>query len=468
LSQSTSNDEMPQPQSLQSLDESHQDSTDSKQQQHRPLLRASKAPPRSTRHLRKESVEQTLFDLTKAMTALHKRGKSSSGKPPVSPKNSVAGTAQEFAQNAVHISEQQGDLNGGSGGAPGSSSDANNAASSSTNHRWGLIKGMIRGEELAVLREENRNESTDSLVEQGESKGQDEKGGDDAVTGGMSSEDGSGDPNNINDSEHSGSNNPKRRKHRLGMDDKLKEDWQEWSEFFRPHKGRLYAYIKNVTLYLLIPLIGVAAILFYLAGNVPTGTNDSEERVDDDEEIEEKGASASYILLFTARLIITLSLALAIQFLVIDVVALQTRFFLRTVGPVITLLIVQSKGWPHIVFWWVILNFSMNYGDHAFAHHWAFYQDFVDLFNSTNPSGAITYSDWYRRCLVIGISVSIVVTIKRFLLGLYLGRKQFSHYGELLGKVLNKMLLVSEVARLAKFIEKTAKTENTPVVMPSE
>ena len=326
---------------------------------------------------------------------------------------------------------------------------------------------MIRGEELAVLREENRNESTDSLVEQGESKGQDEKG-DDAVTGNMSSEeDGSGDPNNINDSEHSGPNNPKRRKHRR-MDDKLKEDWQEWSEFFRPHKGRLYAYIKNVTLYLLIPLIGVAAILFYLADNVPTGKNDGENPVDDDTVVEEKGASASYILLFTARLTITLSLALAIQFLVIDVVALQTRFFLRTVGPVITLLIVQSKGWPHIVFWWVIANFSMNYGDGAFAHHWAFYQNFVDLFNSTNPSGAITYSDWYRRCLVVGISVSIVVTIKRFLIGLYLGRKQFSHYGELLGKVLNKMLLVSEVARLAKFIEKTAKTEDKPAAMPSE
>jgi len=228
-------------------------------------------------------------------------------------------------------------------------------------------------------------------------------------------------------------------------------------------------------LYLLVPLIGVAAILFYLAGNVPTGKIDQSlsangiEVATDGEIIGGKGASASYLLLFSARQIVTLSMALAMQCVIIDVVALQTRFFLRTVGPVITLMIVQSKGWPHIIFWWSIWNFALNYGKGAFAHHWAFYQDWIDLFNATNPSGSITTNVWYRKCLVIGVSVSLVVTVKRFLVGLHLGRKQFSHFGEQLAKVMNKMFLLSEVAALAKYMEKTkGSEEKKPMSIPAE
>jgi len=440
------------------------------QQVIRPLIAKRQ---KSRGHSRKESVEQTLFDLTVAMTAVHKRGKSKvqfSHSMPSSPSsntnNAAAASAEEFAQNVVLLSdtEQQQQQQPGGGGDAESVASASGASRS----RWGLIK-----ENLPVLKE-NNNDSGDDDDDNDEANGGD-------FEMGLTSSDGSSDNDSSPDAELGNGdhlrNNRNHRKSQLNKSttDQFKEDWQKWSEFFRPHKGRLFSYCKNVTLYLLVPLIGVAAILFYLAGNVPTGKIDQSlsangiQVATDGEIIDEKGASASYSLLFSARQIVTLSMALAMQCVIIDVVALQTRFFLRTVGPVITLMIVQSKGWPHIVFWWSIWNFAMNYGKGAFAHHWAFYQDWIDLFNAANPSGSIPTNEWYKRCLVIGVSVSLVVTVKRFLVGLHLGRKQFSHFGEQLAKVMNKMFLLSEVAALGKYLEKTKGSEDKkPMSIPAE
>jgi hypothetical protein len=62
------------------------------------------------------------------------------------------------------------------------------------------------------------------------------------------------------------------------------------------------------------------------------------------------------------------------------------------------------------------------------------------------------------RVLIIGIAVSLAVALKRFAVGLYLGRQTFGHYGEQLEKlaeVMNNMLLIGEVAQLAKKIDKS-------------
>lgn len=352
----------------------------------RPLIRRN-----VNKHSRQESVEQTLFDLTVAMSALHKRG-GKGGKGQTSSHHANT-TAEEFAQNAVRLSDQQNNNNnehsGSDAAANGSVSGSGAPASGGGSgrppgsSRWGLIR-----ENLPALREENRNESGESLNEHGQNGFEEDEGPkSDVETGDTSGSSRYSQNNDDGVYNNSGSKNNNNNRYGGGRksllaetNDKFKDDWQKWSEFFRPHRGRLYAYGKNVTLYLLVPLISIAAILFYFAGNVPTGKNG------DGGGAAEQGASASYILFFCARQIITLSMALAMQCVIIDIIALQTRFFLRTVGPVITLLIVQSKGWPHIVFWWTIFNYAMNFGDGGFAHHWLFYQDLIDLFNSTNPS----------------------------------------------------------------------------------
>ena len=127
-----------------------------------------------------------------------------------------------------------------------------------------------------------------------------------------------------------------------------------------------------------------------------------------------------------------------------------------------------------------------------FARHWLFWQEAVGLFNSENPSGHVVDSPMNTRILVTAISVSAVVAIKRFAVGLWFGRQTFHNFGNDLARVMNQILLVSsfepasmcpclgshrllflpqvsEVAGLAKYIEKTAGDENKSFMgIPSE
>ena len=125
----------------------------------------------------------------------------------------------------------------------------------------------------------------------------------------------------------------------------------------------------------------------------------------------------------------------------------------------------------------------MNYGNNPFAHHWLYWQNAIELFNAKNYSGTVVNSPINATILKIAVSISAVVAVKRFVVGLYLGRQTFStyhlpvatydriitrflhlhnafaslfaeHYGHELAKTMNKMVLVSEVAALAKEIEK--------------
>lgn len=64
--------------------------------------------------------------------------------------------------------------------------------------------------------------------------------------------------------------------------------------------------------------------------------------------------------------------------------------------------------------------------------------------------------------------MSAAVAIKRFLIGLYLGRQTFAHYGEKLAKVMSDMLLISEVSELAKDIERRRVEQGTAIPLLSE
>lgn len=202
--------------------------------------------------------------------------------------------------------------------------------------------------------------------------------------------------------------------------DKLKDDLDVWRTFFRPRREHIVAYMKRMFLYLIVPFIGVAAILFYFADNIPTGKS-----ADGSPGLQ---ASASWWLLFVVRQVVTFSLALFLQVVIIDFLCIGTKGMLRLLGPLLTLLIVQSKGWPFVVFCWSILDFGMLYGSNAFVQHWGYFQEVVGLFNNENPSGGIVASDWNKRVLLIGVTVSIFVALKRFVVGLVLGRQTFRKY----------------------------------------
>jgi hypothetical protein len=104
-------------------------------------------------------------------------------------------------------------------------------------------------------------------------------------------------------------------------------------------------------------------------------------------------------------------------------------------------------------------------------------------FNATNPAGSIVESETYLRFLAIGLGVSFMVAMKRFWVGLFLGRQTFckcilfprrqstalmhilmltldfgvmitAQYANDLTRVMKKNLLIGQVAALARDMEK--------------
>lgn len=203
-----------------------------------------------------------------------------------------------------------------------------------------------------------------------------------------------------------------------GATDTLKDDWEIWRSFFNPRKEHIAAYTKTVFVFLGVPLIAVAIILFYGFENPPTGISSDGSPGN--------RASASWWLLFGFRQTLTLSLAFLLQMLFVDFLSIGTRVMLKLVGPILTLLIVQSKGWPFVCFCWSLLDFGLLFGNRPVARHWLHWQTYVGLFNSKNPSGQVVDSFYNTRVLTIVACVSVVVAIKRFVVGLYLSRNTFS------------------------------------------
>ena len=222
--------------------------------------------------------------------------------------------------------------------------------------------------------------------------------------------------------------------------DKIRKEYErklfrEFQDFFDPHKGSVRFFVKLLICYAIIPIIGIAAILFYLAGNPPVGVLanggvpvNGTLFNEDGEEVASDRYSASWMLLFLLRQILTGSLAKLTEFIVIDFLSIRSKGTVQLFGPWPTLFILQSKGLPFILTTWSIFNFCILYGPAPFFSHWLFFQEYIELFNRSNPSGNIIKSEWNRRILSIGVSVGLVVAIKRFWLGLYLGKQIFCKF----------------------------------------
>jgi hypothetical protein len=222
------------------------------------------------------------------------------------------------------------------------------------------------------------------------------------------------------------------------------------------------AYAKHMFFYLIFPATSIAAVLFDIFSNprMKVGYN-----LDND-----SYPSVSWFILFLCvRQAITFSLARANEMLMIDLVALKTRLMIRVVGPLITLVVVQSKGWQFMLTWWAIYDLCMLSGDGKFANHWMSYQDVVELFNDTNPSGNIPNSYWNFRILYVALILGLIVALKTFFMILvadsivsmkrqllslqpqrhphHLFRVVFAAiYGSKLAAVIHKMIVISQVA----------------------
>lgn len=108
---------------------------------------------------------------------------------------------------------------------------------------------------------------------------------------------------------------------------------------------------------------------------------------------------------------------------------------------------------PYIIFFWSVLNFIFLYGKLPFHKHWLWWQQQIDLFNSNNVAGTVSENPTYLQFLLACIFIGGVVSLKRLLLALYLGRREVTRFGNELETLMAKMILISEVANLARDIE---------------
>lgn len=209
----------------------------------------------------------------------------------------------------------------------------------------------------------------------------------------------------------------------------VQQDWALFQQFLTPRKTTIFAYLKFVGCLIMLPSLTIAALLFYLKeqpdqqdklkGGSTAVANDNDD---------ETPFVSWWFLFIGVRQIVTLTLALITQALLIDYVALGSRFSLKYMGPAVTLLAVQARGWPCVLTFWAIYDLVLLSGDRALAHHWLYFQDYINLFNENNHSGNIVQSAWNFRILVTAAVVGVVVAIKRVILGLFLARKTLCKY----------------------------------------
>ena len=111
--------------------------------------------------------------------------------------------------------------------------------------------------------------------------------------------------------------------------------------FLQPRRRSIWIFTKAM-LWLILPSLGAAFILFYLANNPPTGVADREagDLVNTDgDPISSRKASASWWLLFIGvRQVITFSIARFMEAFVVDFLCLEHRWSLPCFGPTVTLL----------------------------------------------------------------------------------------------------------------------------------
>lgn len=101
--------------------------------------------------------------------------------------------------------------------------------------------------------------------------------------------------------------------------------------------------------------------------------------------IDPKQTSHSWWLLFAARQLITFALAVISEFIVIDIFCLHLRLINFFRSPLLTLLLIQSRGWPFLLTTWAMYDLIMLQGESPFVAHWMYYQHLLDVFNASNP-----------------------------------------------------------------------------------
>lgn len=198
-----------------------------------------------------------------------------------------------------------------------------------------------------------------------------------------------------------------------GTGGRIKREALNMNEFFEPRKATIFSYCKWMMLIFILPLTLIAIILFYAAGNPMLRDTD---------------ASVSWLMLFLVRNLITMSLAKALEIYIIYYLGLRKRLLSRVFGPVTALVVVQSRGYPCVLFFYGLISMFLLSGYSDFVKWWLFYQNAIHLCNANNPAGKISVSRIYVGVIGCCMLFGAAVTLKRHWLGLKLGQRAYRKY----------------------------------------
>jgi hypothetical protein len=180
--------------------------------------------------------------------------------------------------------------------------------------------------------------------------------------------------------------------------------------------------------------------------------------------------TVSWWLNFVARQCFTLDLARVLQYLVIGKIVLSLRVAVQFLGPLFTLFVIQSRGWPFIlathgtenrfqrcvhvcVFQQFLLTFCIfilglnQWGliDLCFVtniqHHWLFYSD---------ADSQILDQIAYSRVLWSIFLAGVMEYAKRTAVAMYFSKRTFAEFKPRLEHILKDITLLAEVSELAQ------------------
>jgi len=327
-----------------------------------PSTRAKKELPlfEKKAHKKTKSTAEDLWALTNDLTKLHEKAKSNGLR---SSSGTLSGSgsgddssANDLVRNAVNLMRRYKSDHNVDGSSQTSSTMTGTSEARpkepeiSAADRWKKLKvhvttahGAVKAFETAANDAKTPQEPDAENIDDDESKGS---------------------PKN----DHEGSMFSSLRKSRGAR--AVKAGYKDFEDWVRFKKIGIFSYVKLVLLGLMIPGAGIAAILFYLAGNPPCNDVQCSRTKDSVVGFIEQASVSWWLLFICCRQAVTFTMARCTQAIVIDFMALRSKAMVKVCGPFATLFIVQSKGWPFTVCFWGIYDLILLYGENEFAKHW--------------------------------------------------------------------------------------------------
>lgn len=187
--------------------------------------------------------------------------------------------------------------------------------------------------------------------------------------------------------------------------------------------------VSSLSFKVSMPLTVLSAVFFYQLG-------------DPSPEFLPGRASISWWLLFLARQCFTLDLARLSQWIIIDCIILSSRSAVRLLGPLLTLVTIQAKGWPFCGFGWATIDLFGLHGTQRFQQHWLYWTG-ITLYKYGDTGLYFLDSPVYTRVLLAAMLAGIATTAKRTFVALSFGRRTFGKYSLLSALIRWKCLRTS-------------------------